>query len=245
MSTAGPGPQGYEPPPNGTPPPTRPRRSSSATAALVLAAAALVVACGAVVLAAVAVSRTNGDRAGAAAPRGGVTTPPPGTVTDTVPPTDLPASEPTSPNDTAIVVPTGDFTPAYPRQSLRIEPACSPARYVDLDEPRIGATEQTSEFRYYGCGGSSSTMEFEDAATVQLAKAPGPGATAHDCAEAIRTAPINPPVVPSDGLSLCILTSAAEANDEGIPQKMVLLTVVSVAKDDTANVLVTAWNAPH
>jgi hypothetical protein len=219
----------------------------------VLASTALLVSVVALGLAAGALARANSGSSPAAS---AATAPSPTDTggstdtdlpTETLPPTDLPTSDSASPDDTGLVIPTGDFTVAYTRQLLRVQPVCDPLRYVDLDEPRVssveeGTEEPTAEFDY-GCSYTPPKMDFDT--SVQIATVPSPNATARDCAEAIRSGPTSSPVVPTGELNLCIITSAAEADQEGIEQKIVRLTVTSVAKDYTVNIQVTAWNVPR
>jgi hypothetical protein len=69
-------------------------------------------------------------------------------------------------------------------------------------------------------------------------------ANAQDCARRIRDAPINEPLTPHAGLTLCVATSRAEADAEGITRKVVRIAVRTVAEDGTITVRVTAWDLP-
>jgi hypothetical protein len=145
---------------------------------------------------------------------------------------------------TASVRPDADFKIEYEKKALRVTPmsGCE-LRYVDLDEPRVGVAQAIAEFGYGGpCGGGPKpAIDVEDELPISMGN---DNAIARDCAEAIRTGPINEPVVPADQTSLCLLTSASAAEKEGITRKLVLVTIDSIAADGTLNLLVTAWNVP-
>jgi hypothetical protein len=49
-------------------------------------------------------------------------------------------------------------------------------------------------------------------------------------------------VAPAKNQQLCVLASAAQATDQGIQQKVVLLRVDAIAADGTLNLTVTAWS---
>ncbi|HEY6744849.1 MAG TPA: hypothetical protein VI357_03940 [Mycobacteriales bacterium] len=160
--------------------------------------------------------------------------------------TDDPAVDPTTDppvegtgEPTGAPDPTGVYTPVYQQEKLRLQPC---ARYVDLDEPRAGTESEVSEFRY--CGGSVRT-QIAFSGDLTIAETKDPNATANDCAQEIRRAPINSPLTPAAKQSLCIVTSASAADSQGIRRKLVLMTVDSIGQDDTMNVTVTAWNIPR
>ena len=147
--------------------------------------------------------------------------------------------------DTASVRPEADFKLEYEKHALRVLPqkSCGELRYVDLDEPRVGVPASGSEFGYgQPCGGGKAQIDVTDDLLISTAD---DNAIARDCADSIRNAPINEPLVPTDRASLCLLTSASDAEDEGISRKLVLITVDSVAADGTMNLLVTAWSIPR
>ena len=145
------------------------------------------------------------------------------------------------PTDSETIDPKADYTIAYRGERLRIQPTCG-SRYVDLDEPRVGTGSGNSELSYSNCSGRQLDNTSGVAAVAQVTS---PDASPGDCAEAIRTAPINLPIPPSAGLNLCVVTSNSEAIAEGISQKVVLLTIDSIAEDDTLDVTVSAWEIPH
>ena len=145
------------------------------------------------------------------------------------------------------IVPSGAYSVAYEGKTIRVQPPCSgnsSYRYVDLDEPRVGVESEKSEFYFgsaYSCTGQPR-MEIDR--VVALAPAPSASASPEDCAEAIRSGPISPPVVATSKLSVCLRTSRAQADQEGITQKMILVTVTSIAKDGTTAFTLSAWDIP-
>jgi hypothetical protein len=135
------------------------------------------------------------------------------------------------------------FNLAYADQVLRVQlPPCGTAlpKYVDLDEPRVGADAPTAEFYYEtktSCNGSAQLNMLEG---VAVAIAPKAAPTAAQCAQALRNAPANEPVAIAPKLTLCIATSpAAEAKT---PEKIVLLTITAIGKDGTATMRAKSWD---
>ncbi len=61
----------------------------------------------------------------------------------------------------------------------------------------------------------------------------------------IDTAPLNRNVTPSTGLTLCIVNSSDRAAAQGISQKLFLVTITSIAVDDTIDLTTTAWDIPR
>ncbi|HEX5494322.1 MAG TPA: hypothetical protein VFX70_07105, partial [Mycobacteriales bacterium] len=104
--------------------------------------------------------------------------------------------------------------------------------------------QSAAELEYQGgCNGAQRELSGENidaAATVT-----SPNAAPQDCAEAIRTAPITLDFAPSAGTNLCVVTSAATADAEGIDQKLALVTIDDIAEDGTIALTVSAWNIPH
>lgn len=138
--------------------------------------------------------------------------------------------------------PDAEYPPAYENQTLTVQ---SGSNYVDidLDEPRVRPANG-SDGNYYADGGGTGKFDFgasERVAPVQSAEASPP-----DCVEAIRSsASVNDMAAPV-GLTVCVLTSRANAASEGKTQKIVRLHVDSVAKDnDTLTLSLTAWNVPY
>jgi len=141
------------------------------------------------------------------------------------------------------VRPEADFQLEYEKEALRVAPLqdCK-FRFVDLEGPRGGVSETAAEFGYGQCGDfAKPRMDVVDDVPIS---AGDNNAIARDCAEAIRNGPINEPLTPSAQTSLCLLTSATTAEQEGITRKMVLVTIDSIAEDGTLSLLVTAWSVP-
>lgn len=221
-----------------------PRADRSGRTPLYLSSLALLMALVAAIVSVVALARTGTDPGAVAAssptatgsPTGGPTTAPPTdqpTVEPTTDPTTEPPAEPTDGPD-----PRGVYTTAYEKQTLRLQPSGS--RYIDLDVPSANAASATGEFSYSGYI-PGAKLVFDDAS---LAEITNPAPTAGDCVLAVQRAPIDPEVAPSKGQTLCVLTSAERAVDQGIKQKVVLLRIDAVGADGTLNVSATAWNVP-
>lgn len=237
--------------PPGGPPPGRPPRNGVLIVTLIVAAVALVLSLAGVVLSALALGRS--DQAETMANRAlnqPVQTTEP-TVTDAPPPTE-PAPDPTTdpaddPEPTSTpgdISPTAEFKVKYQDQKLRVQsPGCGSGyrTEVDLDEPRV-LKEGDGDLSYRDClPGALDTG-------LQLAEVPGPNATPADCLENIRTAPGTTPVAPSEGLTLCFLTSQNDAAAQGISQKLVFVTIDSITKDNDHGVLnmtLKAWDVPE
>lgn len=230
----------------------------AALAALVSAGVAIALALVAVVLAGVAVSRAGdaGNRAGTAPPI------PPATSPSSSPPSEGPSSALTAPpsaepsssesdgyesptDEPTDISPSASFSAVYVKQALRVQPppGCTDKpRYVDLDEPRVGADPSRAEFGFTTvCQGPAQIDLFSGTSVSSVLSA---NATAQDCAESIRNSPINEPLVATRKLNLCITTGSKQAQKQGIPQKIVLVTIASTSGDGTANMLATAWQVP-
>jgi hypothetical protein len=237
---------------NPGPPPQQVLVSARRTArrAQLLALAALAVALIAIITSIVALARGPGERS-ALSPA----------TTSTAPRSTESASErstqpssrtgeptvETSVIDTRRVTPDADFQVVYEGQELRVQPmgSCDEQRYVDVDEPRVGATRETAEFSYgKDCsGGVKAKIDVADGLPVSLVTSES--ATAKDCAEAIRNGPVNEPLVPSDQTRLCLVTSAEDAQSQGTSQKVALIVVTGILQDGTMNIQVTTWSVPR
>lgn len=238
--------------PSPVPEPGRADRSQPGRTPLYLSALALVTALIAALVSTVALARSGDVEAAPPAPASSTSQQmPEATLEPTVEPTDGPTAEPSvdptdDPTDeptgepTGAPNPTGVFTVVYQQEKLRLQPSCS--RYVDLDEPRAGALSDISEFRYCGSGVRSQVFFNSDLTVAEVKMST---ASANDCAQELRRAPIDPVLTPTAKQNFCLVTSAADADAQGIRRKIVLLTVESIAQDDTMNVTVTAWNVPR
>lgn len=154
------------------------------------------------------------------------TGPDPAETTD--PPVE-PTTDPTGGPD-----PSGNYTVAYQQEPLRLQP--TDERYVDLDEPSGNSSFGAMELTYDG------KLSFR---SVGLAEVRSAAATAGDCVQQLRRAPVDPIFTPSKGQVMCVLTSANQANEQGIRQKVVLMQVNSIGSDGTLNLTLTAWVVPR
>lgn len=138
------------------------------------------------------------------------------------------------------VDPAAEFTEAYSGQRLRVTDECS-GRLLDLDEPRVGVESLGYEVQYQFCSGKSE-LGFSSGTSVSRGgvEDAGPG----DCVEAIRVGVDPSRFAPTQQEHLCVITSADTAQEQGITQKVVLLSVLGIAQDGTLTVEATAWNIP-
>jgi hypothetical protein len=217
-----------------------------ATLARGVAFVAVVLAVVAIGVAVTALSRTSDGKTQAGATTQAPPAPAPAT-TRQAPPTD--PSAPVAPSagsspEGEPPVPDSEPQIAYTEHELRIQPSvsCSNERLVDLDEPRVGADDNKAEFSYGVCGGTVAQLDFVN--ELGLADVSSPTASGRDCLLRIQDAPINEPLTPSAGLTLCVRTLQNEAAQEGITRKVIRIAIRSVAGDGTMVVRVTAWNLP-
>jgi hypothetical protein len=204
-----------------------------------------------VAVAALGVAVTALARSGNAKVQAAATTQPPAQPsagpgsTDQASPTDTAAAPSPSvqpSGDEEVPIPQTEPQIAYQDHELRIQPtpSCGNQRTVDLDEPRVGADSDRSEFTYGLCSGTVAQLDFADG--LGLSDVPSPTATALDCLHRIADAPINEPLTPAPGLTLCLTTSRNEATQEGVTRKVIRIAIRSVAGDGTIVVRVTAWD---
>ncbi len=252
--TAAPRPPGAQPPapPSPAVPPAAPTpaapRSGLLVVTLIVAALALILGLAGVVISAIALGQA--DKATKTAAANNVPTAA-GPATEAPQPAD-PAADPTTdaPADPGVTTspgeinPTAEFAVKYQDEKLRVQSErCSPGYRtgIDLDEPRV-LKEGEGDITYGGC--LPGTIETD----LPIAEIPGQDATPADCLENIRTAPGRSPVAPSEGLTLCFLTSQNEAAAQGISQKLVFVTVDSITKDNdhgVLNITLKAWDVPE
>jgi hypothetical protein len=135
-----------------------------------------------------------------------------------------------SPTDTGGVNPQPNYTLSYEDKELHIPQSVE----VDLDEPRVNV--KTGGDVRYDYRGFTTT----NAAAVTRS----PNATPEDCEEAIQTSPLTKPIAASESLVICIQTSAEDASEQGVSQKLTRISIKSINKEDVVTVLVTAWNVP-
>jgi hypothetical protein len=189
----------------------------------------------------------NGDTVAAA---GGTGTAPPATpqASSSAPAGDTAVPDPDSGDagtDESIPTPTQEPQSKYTDHIVRIQPAqgCSTVRTVDVDEPRIDAAVDRSEFKYGLCGGGVAQFDFID--ELEIAEVTSPTASALDCLKQIQDAPINEPLTPHAGQTLCVVTSAGEAQREGITRKVARVAIRSLDGDGTVTASLTAWDLPR
>lgn len=218
----------------------------SARFAIGVAFVAVVVAVAALGVAVTALARSGDAKVQAAATTQPAAQPSAGPgSTDQPAPTDTavaPSPSAQSSGDEEVPIPDAEPQLAYQEHELRVQPtaSCSNLRGVDLDKPQVGPESSQSEFTYGLCSGTVAQLDFVD--ELGLSDAPSPAATALDCLHRIADAPINEPLTPSAGLTLCLTTSRNEATQEGITRKVARIAIRSVAGDGTIVVRVTAWN---
>jgi hypothetical protein len=158
----------------------------------------------------------------------------------------LPTEEPTDlveldPDATpAPVDPEAVFTTAYSDQRLRVTAPCL-SRRVDLDEPRVGVQGSTYEFMYQFCAEKPELYFPQD---VAVSRDGAEGATPGDCAEAVRTGVDANTFAPAAGDHICVITDPESAREQGIPHRIVLLSVLGIGADGTMAISATAWNVP-
>jgi hypothetical protein len=131
------------------------------------------------------------------------------------------------------------YTVSYAQEPLQIQIGCSAMMYLDLDEPRANADEESSDLRYDSrCGNEAPTLTLAAGARagsqVRDSDTDAPG-----CDRAIRTSPLGPGagVTVADGAALCVLTAGTDDQ----PPRMVLLEITEVDGDGTAGMRATSW----
>ena len=117
-----------------------------------------------------------------------------------------------------------------------------PDRYIDLDVPSGNSDSAVYEVRYSGFD-PSFKLQFNS--NVALASITSPSATANDCVQQLRRAPIDLVFTPSKGQQVGVLTSRDAAQDQGTCQKVVLMKVNSITADGTLNLTLSAWTVPR
>jgi hypothetical protein len=171
----------------------------------------------------------------------------PSTSTATTAPTTS-ATTPVAGSTPGQIDPKAKFTEAYQQQQLTLRPASCNAVYIDLDEPRVGVEPTPADLYFTGSCNSGKAPTFtlqNDGGTASLAASPA--VTPNDCAQAIRTGPINyqSSIPITEKLVLCVATSLNEAIKQGIPQRIAVVQVHSIGQDGTVDVIASAWNVPR
>jgi len=230
----------------GTEAPESPRHKPSRlsrvtlTLSIVMSGAALVLSSYALVVA-------TGDE-GATSPQSAATTvpSPSGTTEATFDPTAAASPEPapSAAGDQPLVIPPeGDYQLVYENKHLTLNPTTGCGyRYIDLDQPLVGAEEATIDLNYYYCPNAPApTLTFKDQRLASVASAsPTPG----ECAQRIGAAPVETTVTPSQDLTLCSVTDGVGAANQPQRPKIVVLTVDAVSKTGVVNLTLSGWAVP-
>ncbi|MBB5870176.1 hypothetical protein F4553_003555 [Allocatelliglobosispora scoriae] len=238
-------------PPNPASPPTQPLNlprpgNGLARLALVVAAASLLLAVIASGLAVIALSRSGaGTPAAASQSPGGPPASPSAKASVLVPPS---PPAPTSPAPALdVLAPGAVYSSKYTDQQLIPPVNQSSDAYIDLDEPRAYPRSTDTIDIVVGQSYDSSVPYIDLGDNVDGAIVPaGTAPDAAGCAELIRTAPVSASAsVPAQrNLVMCIATSRSQASREGIKQRMVVLTVVSLTTAGRPTIKLTAWEIP-
>ncbi|TQS45647.1 hypothetical protein [Cryptosporangium phraense] len=205
-----------------------------------IAAIALGVAVLSLIVAGLALARSggNGDSDVVAQPLPS-SAPAPAEPSSAVSVAPVPSGE-NSPLDPGQLDPSSTYQSAYENQTLTVQSG-GDFVHIDVDEPRV-RPENGGDVTYVA-GGGNGTLNFQDAdrvAPVQSAQS-----SAGDCVEAIRSSASVSSMASAANLTVCVLTSRANASSEGITQKIVRFHVDSIARDnDTLTVSLTPWNVP-
>jgi hypothetical protein len=237
------GPHPVGPPPGGSRPPAAPARRPGRVATLA-SLAAVVLAVLALGVAIAAYGRA-GDKPAPVAASPPVTGPPGAPTTATTVPVTPGSGSDDAATDESIPTPVQEPQSKYTDHVVRIQPtqSCSAVRTVDVDEPRVDAPTDNAEFTYGICAGSVAQFDFAD--ELEIAEVTSPTATARDCLKQLQDAPINEPLTPHAGQTLCVVTSRAEAEREGISRKVARIAVQSIGGDGTVTASLTAWDLPR
>ena len=159
-----------------------------------------------------------------------------------VPSTSAPADSP------GLINPSASFQLAYEQQEFRTQPSgrcfSDGAAYLDVDEPR--ADVDSGRIPWDFCIQQSRGLQLLLGDGVTGSQADSPEATANECADLVRRAPIGvEPLVVQNDLVLCLITSLDSSIAQATPRKIALVYVRTVSTDDTVNLLITAWNVPR
>ena len=133
----------------------------------------------------------------------------------------------------------------YTRKRMRISAACGSSVSLDLDEPRVQAATEVAELTYLkNC--SPDTPKFTITNDeVQGAEVQSDSVTPIECNEQIQLSPLPRTGLPiRQGQVYCVMTSLSSARESGQSWKMVVLSVTSVAEDDTVGLEASAWDIP-
>lgn len=214
------------PPRAPAPTPANTPKASSAAGAYVVAVFALIIAVAAGAAAAYAVKTAWDVRDGASPAALADTTTPAGTQPAA---TSSAATSPTPQRTTAEPTPTG---PIYEKQfdhaSLQV-PApsgCLPA-YVDVDSATTGS-DQGHEFYLTACQDGALQVRIDHTSGRAVITEPNPSAQA--CAAKVAGTGTAELVLPAEaGVTFCLLTNRAQANANGLPQRLAIVMIESIS----------------
>ena len=147
------------------------------------------------------------------------------------------STPPQRPPSVAAAAATG-LPVTYAKEPLNIRIGCAALVYLDLDEPRAGAAQQTSDLRYDSkCGNNPARLSLGPGAASGAGVATA-NLDADDCRRAIRNGPLEPgaQVPVKKGSAICVLTAAQ-------PAKLVLVEITDVGPTGTAGLRATSWLA--
>ena len=145
--------------------------------------------------------------------------------------------------------PAGDlrgttYAPAYQPQSLQLSlPPCKSGmvRYVDLDEPRVSADASRADLYYQARSGCYGTPQLNLIGAVTGSVVTRSSLRPAQCADAIRNAPTNNPIVLTKAMNICLLTSADAAVGQDISRKVAMLEVSAPTATGAATIRITGW----
>jgi len=194
-----------------------------------------------------AVSRSSGEKAAAAssAAPGGASPTAVGQQSPRPPESPAPSAS-AAPLD--VLTATAELKPAYNTQELHPLANSNDYTYIDLDEPRVLQGNEKSDLyvrREYNTS-AVPFFVFGRGTNVAVVASKDPNIQPADCANLIRTAPIQPDQrVPAQRETvICVATSLNDALEAGIKQKMVVLVVTSLSDDGRVSIRVSAWQIP-
>lgn len=136
------------------------------------------------------------------------------------------------------------YAPAYRPQSLKLSlPPCKSGmvRYVDVDEPRVGADASRADLFYQARSGCYGTPQLNLIGAVTGSVVSRLSLRPAQCADAIRNAPANNPIVLTKAMNVCLLTSADAAVGQDISRKVAMLTISAPTATGAATIRVSAW----
>jgi hypothetical protein len=133
----------------------------------------------------------------------------------------------------------------YTKQALTLTAGCSSYMYADLDEPRGNVASNGADFWFRGGCNATNPALFGVGDGVDAAIIDNPNATAQECSDRIRKAPLGDTGIPvRQGVAVCLTTSYKSARALGDSWRVVLIVVTGVSDLRTATIEASAWNIP-